>query len=80
VNANFIQESAVMKILAVMLMANLLAGCSGGDEPVPAQKGTVSEDNVFKPQVDALNKAKGVEQLIQDSAEQQRQDVEAIEE
>ncbi len=69
-----------MKIVAIVVMGMLLSACSGADAPAPQANGTVSDDNVFKPQVDALAKAKGTEQVIQDAAEQQRQDVEAIEE
>jgi len=70
-----------MKISINILLATsllfLLSGC-GDDELQKAQVSTpMSEDNVFKPQVDALNKAKGVEQTIQSSFDQTRQKIDA---
>jgi len=70
-----------MKISAMLVMALMLGACSGGDAPATAApgKGTVSEDNVFKAEVDALARAKESEKVILDAAEQQRKDIEANE-
>ena len=70
-----------MKTPALILMAALVGACSGGDAPesTPPGKGTVSEGNVFKADVDALAKAREAETIIQDAAEQQRKDIEANE-
>lgn len=75
----FIEGDAGMKVLTWLVMAALLSACSGGDTPASAspKKGTVSKDNVFKADVDAMAKAKGAEKIIQDAAEQQRQDIDA---
>ncbi len=59
-------------IAACMIGSLFLAGCSD-DEPPPAQ---MSEDNVFKPQVDSLQKAQNVEDTIQSSFDQRGKQVE----
>jgi len=59
------------------LLVLLLTGC--GDEelqkaqPIPGPP--MSEDNVFKPQLDALDSAKDVEQTIRDGFEQNRREI-----
>jgi len=68
-----------MKILTMVMLALMLGACSGSDAPAttaPA-KGTLSESNVFKTDVDALARAKGAEKVVLDAAEQQRKDVDA---
>lgn len=55
----------------IFICALLLAGCSE-DKPESTQ---MSEDNVFKPQVDSLQKAKTVEDTIQSSFDQRGQQV-----
>ena len=68
-----------MKIPAMITLTLMLGACSGSDAPAPAApaKGTVSEDNVFKADVDAMARAKASEQVVLDAAEQQRQDIDA---
>ena len=67
-----------MKKLALFILLLMLGACSGNDAPAPAAaKGTVSEGNVFKGDVDALAKAKGAEKVVLDAAEQQHKDVDA---
>ena len=66
-------------VLAAMLVA-LLAGCakSGSDDlkeqaGATQDKAKVSADHVWKAQVTALDKAKGVEQTLMNAAQEQRQ-------
>lgn len=47
-----------------------LAGCGDSAQPPSPQTG------LFAPQRDALEKAKGVEQTVQDQAERQKEDIE----
>lgn len=54
---------------------SLLSACSGEQDTPPPMPTTMSEDNVFKGQVDALQKAKGVEATIQGSFDRQRQHI-----
>ena len=68
-----------MSRMAALLMAVLLAGCSGGSEPEQAQKDNgsrVSDDNVFSGQVRALEKAEGVEQTLMDAERRRREQME----
>jgi hypothetical protein len=48
----------------------LLAGCS--DSKTADSKQSPGKDHIFQGQARALEKAKGVEQTVQDAAEQQR--------
>lgn len=57
-----------MKCLSVIIMALFLVACSDSDN---AQK--VEQDHVWKEQVEMLDKAKAVEQMLQDSAALQKQ-------
>lgn len=54
------------QILAVAIVAGALAGC--GENKPPAK-------TVFEPHVEALNKARAVEQKVLDAAQAQRQNV-----
>lgn len=56
---------------AVMLMMATIVGCGQGDKPNKA-----ADSGLFKTQREALEQAKQVEQVLQDSAEQQRQEIE----
>ena len=58
----------------VLIACVFVVACS--NEKVPAQEGELSEDNVFKGYVDTLDKAKGVEQIIQDTAQRQKEIIE----
>lgn len=51
-----------------------MSGCSGGDEKVAVQQ--PKEDHLFQVQADALEKAKGVEKMLQDAADAQRRSIE----
>ncbi len=55
----------------------LLSACSGEQDTPPPRPTIMSEDNVFKGQVDALQKARGVEATIQGSFDQQRQHIDS---
>ena len=59
------------RLLVVLVCGLLLAGCTE-DKPAPTQ---MSEDNVFKPQVDSLEKVKTVEGTIQSSFDQRDKQV-----
>ncbi len=57
-------------VIFALLACQILIGCSDEQQQTPA---TMSEDNVFKGQVDSLEKAKGVESTIKDGFDKQRQ-------
>jgi hypothetical protein len=60
-----------MKIsLYTIMIALLLAGCGESPQPPPPKT------KLFEPQRGALDKAKGVEQTVNQQADQQKQDVE----
>ena len=52
----------------------LIGGCSSGEHTASPEQS--SKDNVFSDQTRALEKAKGVEQVIQSGADRQRQAIE----
>lgn len=58
--------------VAVILMLVSITGCDKDDKPVKAV-----DTAVLKTQLETLEQAKQVEQVIQDAAEQQRQKIEA---
>jgi len=61
----------------VLIVIVSFAACSNEKEPAQEgqlQEGELSEDNVFKGYVDALDKAKGVEQAIHDAAQKRREE------
>lgn len=67
-----------MKHLMLLVMA-LVSGCSGGEEQPDAASSEAiktGETLIFQEQIDALDKARQVEQLLQNSNEQQRQLIE----
>jgi len=57
-----------MKILLCLLAAVFITACSDSDQ---TQK--VEQDHVWKEQTDMIDKAKGVEQMLKDSAVLQQQ-------
>jgi len=74
------QVDSTMKIIFFILIVNISIfsiACSNEQSVVvekPSQK--LSEDNVFKGYESALDKANGVEQMIQDAAELRRKEME----
>ena len=58
-------------LLFVILACISLGACSNDDTPPKAK------ENVFKEQTDAMEKAKQVENVIQQSADQQQQQIDA---
>ncbi len=52
----------------------LLGACSSGDEQTTTEKS--SDDHILKNQMRALEKAKGVEQMLQQGADRNRQAIE----
>jgi hypothetical protein len=70
------QESMMIKKYQLLLLLPVLfiGGCSSGeDETAQTQS---SKEHVFSDQARALEKAKGVEQVIQSGADKQRQAIE----
>jgi hypothetical protein len=69
-----------MKFLSFILMAVslvLILACSNEQAVVvEKQSKKLSDDNVFKEYENVLDKAKGVEQTIQDAANVHRQEIE----
>jgi hypothetical protein len=61
----------IIKIAAAALTLVSLIGCNQDDKPVEA-----ADTGVLKAQLETLDQAKQVEQVVQDAAEQQRQKVE----
>jgi len=57
-----------MKLLGLVILCMFVVACSDSDKP---QK--VEQDHIWKEQTDMIDKAKGVEQLLNDAASQQRQ-------
>lgn len=65
--------NTIYKYYVLIAFVSVVA-CSNEKEPV--QQGELSDDNVFKGYVDTLDKAKGVEQTIQDAAQRQKEIIE----
>lgn len=59
----------VYQLAVVMVIISTLAGCGEGEKSYAE----MSEDNIFKGQVDVLERAKGVESTIQSGFDQQLQ-------
>lgn len=55
------------KCVAIMFISALLAGCSDSKPP---------QKSVFDPQIEAVKKARGVEQKLEAAAQRQRENVE----
>jgi len=54
---------------SLFLIAGLIVGCSGNGEPEAKQP---VKDHILKEQVDALEKARSVEQVLQQGVEQRK--------
>jgi hypothetical protein len=72
------KEEKQMKVLTpggLILIALLLVGCDIGEQPkVPEVTEPVpAEETFLDPQLEALEKARGVEGMLQDSADQRRE-------
>ena len=70
----------MLRLISVttIFLAFSLSGCSGQDEP-PDNTSTnsrVSDDNVFKDQVRALEKAEDVQDTLNEAASRQREAIE----
>ncbi len=65
--------------LTLTLLAGLfqLACSSGTEERTPPANSRVSDDNVFSPQVRALEKAERVEQMMLDAHKRRSQQIDA---
>jgi predicted small lipoprotein YifL len=60
----------ISRVVAMLILVSI-AGCSQDDKPVKSP-----ETGLLKSQMEALERAKHVEQDVQDSAELQRQKIE----
>lgn len=58
----------MIKVICIMVLTLFISACDDVDTP---QK--VDKDHIWKEQTDMIDQAKGVEQLLQDSAEKQQQ-------
>lgn len=59
------------RFIGILICGLLMVGCSEDKPPSPQ----MSEDNVFKPQVDSLQKARSVEDTIQSGFDQRDKQV-----
>ncbi|TRX00716.1 hypothetical protein [Candidatus Methylobacter oryzae] len=62
-------------VLAVLLLASVI-GCGKKDDTPAPPPAKAAETGVFKEQMEALDQAKQVGQILQDGADQQRQKIE----
>jgi hypothetical protein len=62
----------MMQRLFVCATIAIILGCSGNTDGKEEKAG----ETVFAPQIEALDKAKGVDRQIEDAAERQRQTIE----
>ncbi|MFI3157790.1 MAG: hypothetical protein QX199_16715 [Methylococcaceae bacterium] len=60
----------IIRMAAILTLISIVA-CDKSDQPVKT-----AETGALKTQLDALEQAKQVEQVVQDAAEQQRQKIE----
>lgn len=60
--------------ILIFISSLIVIGCSGEDSSTP--KGKSGNELIFKQQVQAIGKAKGVEALLQNAADQQRKAIE----
>ena len=70
-------KSHYLVFIAISIV--LSSACSNEQEVVQehsSSEQTLSEDNVFKGYVDTLDKAKGVEQMVEDAAQLRKQEME----
>lgn len=68
------ETSSVLRILLIgIVIALLTTACDS--EPPPESKG-ISENNVFKDQIDTLDKARQVEGVLMDGAQHRAQEIE----
>lgn len=68
-----------MKLVLPMALTILIAGCGGEDEqppPPPPPQTAQPYSGLFKDQVNAIDKAKQVEGVMQQSEEERRQQAE----
>ena len=62
-----------MKTVFISVLLMLLTACSdGGDSP----RGTASGEHVWSSQVNTIDKARGVEDILGEASNQQREDIE----
>ncbi len=65
----------MIRILAV-LGVGLIASCSDS-EPASTDVPEAKPETVFQPQIDAMEKARGIEKLLQQSSDEQKKLIES---
>lgn len=71
-----IKGSTAMKYYMIALITSLMMGCSSDEQTVTPVQEKLPEDHILKDQVQQLDKAKEVDQLLQDAAAKQRETIE----
>ena len=73
------KQLCYLTLTLTLTLAFLMIGCSGGDEQISAKQteNTVEEkpEKIFSHQIDSLDKAKQVENLMLDRAKQQEKEI-----
>jgi len=73
-----------MKQFAYLIIVFLILGCSGKEEPKPEPEKEFEmelekePEKIFEPQVQALDKARQVEKIMLDSADEKKKELEKI--
>jgi len=60
----------LFKIISIVVITLFITACNDSDTPKK-----VEQDHVWKQQTDMIDKAKGVEQLLNDAAIEQKQSI-----
>lgn len=60
----------MIKIIYIMVLALFISACNDSDTPKK-----ISKDDVWKEQTDMIDKARGVEQLLNEAAIQQQKTI-----
>jgi hypothetical protein len=70
-----------MRVLLALVVSLTLAGCGGNSQPSSPQPKaeTPKRKTVFDPLVGTLDRAKGVQQTVNDQAAEQRRQIEEAE-
>ena len=73
-------EEAEMRVLIVLGISIIAAACGGPSEPAaPPSADAPKRETVFDPLVGTLDRAKGVQQTVNDQAAEQRKKIEELE-
>ena len=61
----------MIKIISIIILTLFISACDDSDTPKK-----IGKDHIWKEQTDMIDKAKTVEQLVNDAATQQKQTIE----